>query len=90
MLGRRIGRFGEIHAPTLVVVGDLDMPGIQEIADSIDNNVEGAEVIVMPGVSHMVNLERPDEIQTVIALVPNFFTRDDGFEVKSTHYLMTT
>lgn len=56
-----IGRLAEIDAPTLVVVGDLDMPGILDIAAAVEENIEGSEVIMMSGVAHMVNLERPRE-----------------------------
>jgi len=61
-----MGRLAEIRAPALVVVGDLDMPGILEIADAIDANVDGAEVVVMSGVAHMVNMEKPQEFNGIV------------------------
>ena len=60
------GRLTEITTPTLVVVGDLDMPGILEIADAVGENVEGAEVVVIPGVAHMVNMEKPEEFNSLV------------------------
>ena len=55
-----IGRLDEIQAPTLAVVGDLDMPGIKEIVDLVIAKVPGAKKVVIPGVAHMVNMEKPD------------------------------
>ena len=61
-----MGRLAEISAPALVVVGDFDMPGILEIADAIEENVDGAEVVVMSGVAHMVNMEKPQEFNRIV------------------------
>jgi pimeloyl-ACP methyl ester carboxylesterase len=61
-----MGRLAEVRAPALVVVGDLDMPSSLEIAEAIDENVKGAEVVVMSGVAHMVNMERPEEFNEVV------------------------
>jgi len=62
-----IGRLAEIRAPTLVVVGDLDMPGILEIAHAIETEVPGAELVVLPGAAHMVNLEQPERFNEVVS-----------------------
>lgn len=59
-------RLAEISAPALVVVGNLDMPGILEIADAIDENVDGSDVVVMSGVAHMVNMEKPEEFNRIV------------------------
>lgn len=61
-----IGRLAEIRAPTLAIVGDLDMPGVLEIADTVEKSVAGAEVIVLSEVAHMVNLERPEEFNAIV------------------------
>jgi pimeloyl-ACP methyl ester carboxylesterase len=54
------GRLAEIRAPTLAIVGDLDMPSILDIVDRVEKDVSGAEVVVIPGVAHMVNMEKPE------------------------------
>ncbi|MFC2163849.1 alpha/beta fold hydrolase [Acidobacteriota bacterium] len=54
-----IGRLDEIQAPTLAVVGDLDMPGILEIVDLVMTKVPGAKKVIVPAVAHMVNMEKP-------------------------------
>ncbi len=60
------GRLREIRAPTLAVVGSLDVPDILVIADSIASQVPGARRIVIPGAAHMVNLERPAEFEAAV------------------------
>jgi len=60
------GRLGEIKAPTLAIVGDLDMPDILEIVDLLGKNVADFEKVVIPGVAHMVNLEKPDEFGAAV------------------------
>jgi pimeloyl-ACP methyl ester carboxylesterase len=61
-----VDRLGEIKAPTLAVVGDLDMPDILDIVDSIEKTVTGAKKIIVPGVAHMVNMEKPEEFNAIV------------------------
>jgi 3-oxoadipate enol-lactonase len=61
-----IDRLHEIQTPTLAIVGDLDMPGILEIVDSVIKNVPGAEKVVIQGAAHMVNMERPKEFNKAV------------------------
>ncbi|HET8627780.1 MAG TPA: alpha/beta fold hydrolase [Thermomicrobiales bacterium] len=68
-------RLGEIHAPTLVIVGDEDVPDILDVADVLAANIPGARKVVVPGVAHMVNMERPAEFNR---LVLDFLRGVDG------------
>lgn len=52
-------RLKDIRAPTLVIVGTLDVPDILRIADRIVADVPGARKQVVPDVGHMVNMEAP-------------------------------
>ena len=61
-----VGRLDEIAVPTLVVVGTLDMPDIDQIAHLIDQHVPGAERVYIPGVAHMVNMEKPTEFNDTL------------------------
>jgi pimeloyl-ACP methyl ester carboxylesterase len=61
-----IERINEIRLPTLAVAGSLDMPGILEIVDKIENNIPGAQKVIIPGVAHMVNMEKPKEFNKII------------------------
>ena len=60
------GRLSEIKAPTLAIVGDLDMPGILEIVDLLGKNLPNFEKVVIPGVAHMVSLEKPAEFDAAV------------------------
>jgi len=61
-----LGRLGEIKAPTLAVVGELDMPDILDIVDRIRAAVPGARKVVIPGAAHMVNMEKPQEFNSAV------------------------
>jgi 3-oxoadipate enol-lactonase len=54
-----IERLGDIKAPTLVIVGELDMPDIHHIVDLVANRVPGAKKLVIESAAHMVNMEQP-------------------------------
>ncbi|UCD74741.1 MAG: alpha/beta hydrolase [Phycisphaerales bacterium] len=60
-----IGRLSEIHAPTLTIIGDLDMPVIFTIADLLTEKIDGAEKHVMNGAAHMVNMEQPEAFNQI-------------------------
>lgn len=59
-------RLGEIHAPTLVVVGDRDVPDMQKVADQLAAEVKGARRVVVAGAGHIVNLEKPVEFDRAV------------------------
>lgn len=61
-----VGRLGEIHVPTLVIVGDGDVPDVIETADMLEQGIAGARKVVFPAVAHMVNMERPEEFNRVV------------------------
>lgn len=50
-------RLSEIHCPTLVVVGELDLPDFQQIADLLHTGIPGAQKVVLPGVGHLASME---------------------------------
>ena len=61
-----IDRLSEIEVPMLVVVGELDVPGILEIADLLVDADPNAELVVVPGVAHMVNMEKPEDFNRIL------------------------
>ena len=61
-----IDRLDELELPMLMVVGELDMPGILEIADMVVAANPNAELVVVPDVAHMVNMEKPDEFNGLL------------------------
>lgn len=54
------GRLREITAPTLVFLGERDLPDFHAIAARIAENIPDARTIILPGVGHMTNMEAPE------------------------------
>lgn len=52
---------GSIDAPAVVVCGDADAFTTGEEARELAGGIPGAELVWLPGVGHMPNLERPDD-----------------------------
>ncbi len=58
-------RLGEIHAPTLVIYGDLDESVVIAGCEELARGISGARKVVFPGVAHMVSMERPAEFNRI-------------------------
>ncbi|HEV8410838.1 MAG TPA: alpha/beta hydrolase [Gemmatimonadaceae bacterium] len=61
-----LGRTNAIRAPTLLIVGDRDVPDILHIAETLAATVPGIRRQTFPGVGHFVNMERPAEFNRVV------------------------
>jgi pimeloyl-ACP methyl ester carboxylesterase len=61
-----IGRLSAIRVPTLVIVGDADVPAILDNAAHIARGIPGARKAVMPNTAHALNMERPDEFNRIV------------------------
>ena len=59
-------RLAELQVPTLVIVGDLDVPFVLAAAERIEREVPGARRVVVRGAAHMANLERPAEFRSIV------------------------
>jgi 3-oxoadipate enol-lactonase len=53
-------RLREIKLPTRVIVGALDPATTPAMAEVIHRAIAGSDLVVMPGVSHMLQVEAPD------------------------------
>lgn len=62
-----IERLEEIVAPTLVVVGEHDVPDMVAQAREMARRMSNAELVVMPDTAHFPSLERPDEFNAHLA-----------------------
>ncbi len=56
-----ISRLAEIRVPTFTIVGDGDLPDVLAQADLLHRGIAGARKVVMPGLAHVLNMERPAE-----------------------------
>ena len=61
-----VARLGEVTAPTLVLEGELDCEDIHLVARLLERRIPGTRRVVIPGVAHMPNLERPDEVNRLL------------------------
>ncbi len=59
------GRLGEVHVPTLVIVGSDDQPLIVQTADILASQIPGARKVVMEGLAHVPNMEQPAEFNQI-------------------------
>lgn len=59
-------QLGEIDVPTLVVVGDQDVPDKLTSADLLTRNIRGAQKAVMPGVAHLPSMEQPEQFNRLV------------------------
>jgi 3-oxoadipate enol-lactonase len=57
---------GTIVAPTTVVVAELDVLCFREMSDVLASRIPGARKITVPGVGHMVNMEAPEAVNTLL------------------------
>jgi 3-oxoadipate enol-lactonase len=52
-------RLGELAVPTRVIVGDRDNPSSPRFAKYIARSIPGAELTIVPGADHVLNLSAP-------------------------------
>ena len=62
-----IQRLCEVHAPTLVVVGEKDLNDFHVIASLLANNIPGARQEMVLGAGHVLPLEAPDRFNHLLS-----------------------
>jgi 3-oxoadipate enol-lactonase len=55
-----------IQMPTIVAVGELDVPSFRAMAAEISRRVPGARSTTIADAGHMVNLEAPEEVNALL------------------------
>jgi 3-oxoadipate enol-lactonase len=53
------GRLSECATPTLVLSGNLDVPGYRQIAAKLSHEIPGATLLTFPDAGHVINEEEP-------------------------------
>jgi 3-oxoadipate enol-lactonase len=53
-------RLDEIKAPTLILVGEFDIPDVQAHAGAINAGILNSRRIIIPGSGHLVPMEQPE------------------------------
>ena len=68
-------RLGEVRVPTLLLVGDRDNPAMPHLAHYLARGIPGAEIEIVPGADHLLNLSRPAAFD---AALPKILARIPG------------
>lgn len=55
-----------IDVPTLLIWGELDARSPLTVARQFEQEIPGAELVVIPGAGHLSNLERPDHFNDAV------------------------
>jgi len=66
LVGDLAGRIGEVGAPTLVLVGEEDVPDMHEIADRLERELPNARRASIADTAHVPSLERPREFDQLV------------------------
>lgn len=59
-------RLHEITAPTLVLVGELDLPEFLDMSDALAQRIPRARKVVLRGTGHVSNMEAPIAFNTAV------------------------
>jgi len=59
-------RLGEIGAPSVLAIGDLDYPLMHDCAERIAGRIPGCDLIVVPGADHLLPLRTPGALADII------------------------
>jgi 3-oxoadipate enol-lactonase len=59
-------RLGEIQAPTLVLVGEEDVPDIKAIAERLAREIPGSRLERIANTAHVPSMERPEEFDRLM------------------------
>jgi len=61
-----VSRLGDIVAPTLVVVGEDEVPRMREQAELLTASIPGAQRVDVPAAGHQIHLEQPAAVAAAI------------------------
>ena len=56
-----------IRVPVLIIEGDKDLPYIHVTSRYLEKNIPGAKRVVIEGVAHMLNMEKPSVVNKLLA-----------------------
>jgi 3-oxoadipate enol-lactonase len=61
-----IKQLAEVRVPTLIVLGDEDVPAVVEAAGIVEQGIAGAKKVVIVGTAHHPHIEKPEEFNRVV------------------------
>ena len=59
-------RLGEIHIPTLLLLGDADIPDVHVHAGALEAGIPKARLEVINNAGHLMYLEKPIEFSRIV------------------------
>jgi pimeloyl-ACP methyl ester carboxylesterase len=59
-------RLADLRCPVLAIAGALDVSDVAQTARHLEANAPDARAVIMPGVAHMIGMEAPSELATLI------------------------
>ena len=73
-------RLAKISTPTLIIIGERDLPDFHGIALTLQKQIAGARTVVLPAVGHMSNMEDPEGFnEAVLSFLSNL---DEGYGIE--------
>lgn len=60
-------RLDELRCPVLAIAGALDVSDVAETAQHLASHAPDARAVVLPGVAHLIGMERPAELASLVA-----------------------
>jgi len=61
-----ITRLAEVRVPTLIIVGNLDLPDKLALTEQLATGIPGARREIIAGAAHMVTMEQPQEFNRIV------------------------
>jgi len=61
-----IEKLSSIHVPVLIIDGDKDLPYVTASSAYLEKNIPGARRVVLKDVAHMLNMEKPAELNKLM------------------------
>ncbi len=63
---RTFQRLSQIRTPTLVIIGDRDVPPQILLTNNIHSHIPGSKRVLIPGADHIANMSKPDEFNIAV------------------------
>jgi len=63
-----LSRLSEIRIPTLILVGDADIPDVHAHAGAIEAGIAGSKRMIISNAGHLMYLEKPEEFSHTVIL----------------------
>ena len=60
-------KLNQIHMPTMLIVGDQDVKGMQLMTKRLHELIRGSKLSVIRGADHIANMSRPEEFNAIVS-----------------------